>query len=333
LTEPSTAPTRPLAGLTAWLITDGKAGMDVQAKGVADALGLAYEVRHVAPTGAYRFFAPYAPVRRQERASLLSPPFPAIAIATGRLAIPYLRAVKKAAGLQTFTVILQDPKTGPGSADVVWVPAHDRLRGINVVTTLTAPHSFTPARLSSLRTNVPPDIAALPGPRVAVILGGKNGVYKFTDACDDRLERSLQSMAGLGVSFMITPSRRTHARLLAKVDRATAAAPRILWAGDGPNPYPDFLAHADALVVTADSVNMCGEAAATGQPVYVFTPSGGSPKFMRFHDGLRLCGAVRALPETFDHMPSWSYTPLDAAAAIAKAIEDRWLKRKAMLGS
>jgi uncharacterized protein len=332
LTEPTTPPTRPLAGRSGWLITDGKAGMDVQAKGVADALGLTYDVRHVAPTGAYRFFAPYAPVRRQDRASLLTPPFPAIAIATGRLAIPYLRALKKAAGLQTFTVILQDPKTGPGSADLVWVPAHDRLRGVNVVTTLTAPHSFTAARLASLRSIMPPAIAALPGPRVAVILGGKNGVYKFTDACDDRLEASLQSMARLGVSFMITPSRRTHPRLLAKVERATAAAPRVLWAGEGANPYPDFLAHANALVVTADSVNMCGEAAATGRPVYIFTPSGGSPKFMRFHDGLRLCGAVRPLPDTFERLPDWTYAPLDAAAEIAKSIEDRWLKRRVMLG-
>ncbi len=32
---------RPLAGARCWLITDGKAGMDVQARGVADALGVA----------------------------------------------------------------------------------------------------------------------------------------------------------------------------------------------------------------------------------------------------------------------------------------------------
>ena len=34
---------RPLAGAQGWIITDGKAGMDVQARGVADALGLAVE--------------------------------------------------------------------------------------------------------------------------------------------------------------------------------------------------------------------------------------------------------------------------------------------------
>ncbi len=67
------------------------------------------------------------------------------------------------------------------------------------------------------------------------------------------------------------------------MDKATAGAPRILWDGKGENPYATFLAHADALIVTADSVNMNGEAAATGKPVYVFEPSAGSAKFRRFH--------------------------------------------------
>jgi uncharacterized protein len=326
---------RPLAGLTGWLITDGKAGMDVQARGVADALGLDAVMKHVAPAGLYKALAPYAPVAPSEKFGTadgaFAPPWPQVAIATGRLSIPYLRALKRRAGLATYTVILQDPKTGGRSADLLWVPAHDRLRGVNVLTTATAPHSFTTERLQRLRLTIPSAIAALPGPRIAVILGGKNGVYKFSDACDDRLEASLMSLARLGVSFMITPSRRTHGRLLAAVDRATAVAPRILWDGEGQNPYPDFLAHADALIVTADSVNMCGEAAATGRPVYIFTPSGGSPKFLRFHNGLRAHGATRPLPQTFDQLDSWGYSPLDAAATIASEIEQRYMRRRTML--
>jgi uncharacterized protein len=174
---------------------------------------------------------------------------------------------------------------------------------------------------------MPPDIAALPRPRVTVVLGGKNAVYKFTDTCDEKLERSLTSLAALGVSFMITPSRRTHPRLLAAVDRATAKSPRIFWSGDGDNPYPNFLAHADALVVTADSVNMCGEAAATGRPVYVFHPARGSPKFDRFHRGLDAAGATRRLPESFTTMDVWDYSPLQAAEQIALEITARWQVR------
>jgi uncharacterized protein len=104
-----------------------------------------------------------------------------------------------------------------------------------------------------------------------------------------------------------------------------------MWDGTGANPYPAFLAHADMLVVTADSVNMCGEACATGRPVYVFTPSGGSPKFNRFHAGLARHGATRPLPEAAAALESWSYEPLDSAAAIATEIERRWQQRYAMM--
>ena len=118
-----------------------------------------------------------------------------------------------------------DNRAGLGVADVIWVPQHDRLRGPNVITTLTAPHSFTAARLAALRATVPPAIAALPRPRIAVILGGKNKVYEFRDEDDARFAAALKSLGALGASFMITPSRRTHARLLEVTDEATRAFP------------------------------------------------------------------------------------------------------------
>lgn len=325
----------PLAGARGWIITDGKAGMDVQARGVADALGLQYEMKRVEPRGLWRLAAPWGPVAPGERpgrpGSPFAPPWPAVAIATGRASIPYIRAIRRAAGAATFTVVLQDPKTGPATADLIWVPEHDRRRGANVMTTLTSPHSFTDARLAALRASPPDAISALPCPRIAVVLGGKNAVYKFTDADDERLEASLKSLAALGASFLITPSRRTHHRLIARVDQATQGAPRILWNGEGDNPYPDFLANADALVVTADSVNMTGEACATGKPVYVFHPSRGSDKFRRFHSALERHGATRPLPEKLDQLPSWSYKALDSAASIAAEIERRWHRRASMI--
>jgi mitochondrial fission protein ELM1 len=326
---------RPLAGARGWVITDGKAGMDVQARGVADALGLAYDRKLVAPKGVHRIMAPWGPVARAERfgepGGRFGPPWPVIAIATGRASIPYIRALKRKAGAATFTVVLQDPKSGPRTADLIWVPAHDLRRGANVITTPTSPHSFSAARLAELRREIPPEIAALPAPRIAVVLGGKNGVYKYTEADDQRFAAALGSLAALGASFLITPSRRTHQRLVSAVEAATRNSPRIIWDGSGDNPYPYFLAHADALIVTADSVNMTGEACATGRPVYVFEPSAGSAKFRRFHNTLRALGATRPLPERVEALPSWDYTPLDSARIIADEIERRWMRRSHML--
>jgi len=335
MNAPTRTSPRPLEGASAWVITDGKAGMLVQARGVADALGLDYVEKEVHPRGLFAVIAPWGPVAPSERlgeaGSNFAPPWPDVVIATGRASIPYVRAIRKKSGPRTYTIVLQDPKSGANTADLIWVPEHDKRRGANVITTPTAPHSFSQERLAELRAAPAAEIAALPGPRVTVVLGGKNGVYKFTDADDDRLQTSLTSLAALGASFMITSSRRTHQRLIAAAEAATRDAPRIVWTGGGENPYPGFLACADALIVTADSVNMCGEACATGKPVYIFSPSGGSAKFTRFHVALAETGAVRALPDRFSSFESWDYQALDAAKSIAAEIERRYARRSHML--
>ncbi|MGH1417497.1 MAG: mitochondrial fission ELM1 family protein [Hyphomicrobiaceae bacterium] len=326
-----------LKGRHAWIITDGAQGLITQARGIVDALGLTSEMKQVSPRGVWRTFAPWAPVAPSERlgrpGSRFAKPWPDVVIASGRQAIPYVRAIHRQAGLATYTIILQDPKTGPKTADLIWVPEHDKRRGANVITTPTSAHSFSPQRLAQLRREVPAEIAALHGPRVAVILGGKNKVYSFSDEDDARLKRGLEALGRLGASFMLTPSRRSHDGLLNVANLATQNRPRIFWDGTGDNPYPNFLAHADMLVVTADSTNMCGEAAATGKPVYIFMPSGGSAKFKRFHDGLKARGITRELPEDMQALETWDYAPLDSTRVIADEIAQRYARRMAMLNS
>jgi uncharacterized protein len=326
-----------VAGRRGWIISDGKTGNDVQTRGVFDALRLAYEVKHVSPKGIWQALSPWGPVNPAERFgtphSQFHPPWPEFAISIGRLTTPYIRRLKQLAGLATYTIILQNPKVGPRTADLFWVPEHDTRRGPNVITTLTAPHSFTAQRLRELRATMPPDIAALPSPRVAVLLGGPNGDYAYTNAALTRLGAALQALARQGAGLMITPSRRTPANVAAFVRDAAAGTRHLLWDGEGANPYPDFLGHADAFIAPADSVNMTGEPCATGKPVYVFFPEGGSPKFTRFHEALRRHGATRPLPDPFDRLESWSYTPLSSSDTIAAEIVRRWSKRRQMLGA
>jgi mitochondrial fission protein ELM1 len=326
-----------VAGKRGWIISDGKAGNDVQTHGVFDALRVAYEIKHVDPRGIWRALSPWGPVNPQERfgkaGSAFQPPWPDFAISIGRLTVPYIRSLKRSAGFATFTVILQNPKVSAKTADLFWVPEHDTRRGPNVITTLTAPHSFTAQRLRALRATMPADIAALPQPRVAVMLGGPNGDFHYTPQAMARLAAALQSLGRLGAGLMITPSRRTPAGITQFVDEATATLPRLFWRGDGENPYPQFLAHGDAFIAPADSVNMSGEPCATGKPVYVFEPEGGSAKFTRFHAALRARGATRPLPATFERLEPWSYAPLNSSETIAGEIARRWLKRRQMLGA
>jgi mitochondrial fission protein ELM1 len=323
--------------VSCWIVSDGKSGNETQCVGVASALGVTVEVKQVDPRGISRILAPYGPTDRRDRFGLagssFAPPWPDLAIACGRLTTPYIRALRRASRLKTYTVILLDPKTGANTADLFWVPQHDKRRGANVITTLTSPHRFSPQHLADLRASPPANIAALPQPRVAVLIGGPNGDYTYDAEDLRRLYAVLREAGAAPVSLMITTSRRTPEAMAAGVEAATRDAPhRILWQGGSDNPYAHFLANADAFLVTADSVNMVGEACATGKPVHVFMPGGSSAKFGRFHASLAAYGATRPITRGAELLNRWSYTPLYSATDIADEIRRRYLRRRAMLG-
>lgn len=324
-----------LAGAKAWIISDGKAGHEALCLGVAQALGLTAELKHIAPRGLWKAMAPWGPVSPAELfgrpGTPFAPPWPPIAFAAGRTTTPYIRALKRRAGLKTFTVVMLDPKTGRGSADLFWVPEHDARRGPNVVTTLTAPHAYSAERLANLRAHPDPLLAHLDTPRVAVLVGGPNDRYLYPEPVIRRFSALVQSLASLGAGLMMTVSRRTPPPLVEALKGIADGTGAVLWTGEGPNPYPSFLAEADAFLVTADSVNMAGEAAATGRPIYVFEPDGGAAKFTAFHSALRERGVTREAPESFTSLDAWSYAPLNAADTIAHEIEQRWQRRKSLL--
>jgi uncharacterized protein len=319
---------KPLAGRSCWIFSDGKAGNDVQSNGIASALGVDVTVKRVAPVGLHKFLSPWIGVSSRENfgrpGSHFAPPWPDIAISIGRLTTPYIRELKHRAGPATFTIILQDPKVSLSTADLFWVPEHDKLRGNNVITSLTAPHAFTQRRLAALRQTLPPQFAGLKQPRVAIMLGGSNGDYTYTPAALDRLESAIRALGKTGATLLITPSRRTENAIVERVRSASEGFPRFFWDMTGENPYPNFLANADAFLAPADSINMTGEPCATGKPVYVFHADGGSPKFARFHRALNQYGATRPFLEQFQGLQQWSYAPLDSSATIARDIAARY---------
>jgi uncharacterized protein len=68
-------------------------------------------------------------------------------------------------------------------------------------------------------------------------------------------------------------------------------------------------------------VNMAGEAASTGKPVYVLDLPGNASKFRRFHKALSETRATRALGGAFER---WDYEPVNANPAIAAAVKQAY---------
>ena len=316
--------------MAAWALTDGKIGDRVQCLGVAERLGLAIEERFVQPRRPWSWIAPYGPpdprVAVEWADGPRRGPLPPMAIASGRRTVPSLRALKRESGGRVFTVMLKDPRRGADVADVIWVPEHDDLRGPNVIVTLTSPSRLSPEGLAAARLHPDPRLAALPAPRVAMLIGGLSHRYHYDADVEARLIGVMRTVLSTGRSLMVTPSRRTPPTLietLAAEAGAGGLGERLfVWRGEEPNPYVTMMALADALVVTGDSVNMLGEAALTGMPVHVVEPAGGHVKMTRFIDGLVAHGAARRWS---GRLEQFSYVPLDATPVIAAAIAERYV--------
>ncbi|MGC6511747.1 MAG: mitochondrial fission ELM1 family protein [Parvibaculales bacterium] len=273
-----------------WTLTNGMAGFEVQTSAVASHIagycGLddnAVSRKTVCLSAPYKWLAPYGPAQKQ---ASCTPPYPDLLIASGRKSIPLARHIKKASGGSCYTVILQNPRISPRHFDFVWAPAHDRLRGKNVFSTLLSPHGLTQESLLQAASDWAGKIkASAKQKRIGVLVGGPNKIYGFKDQDVRNLAQAVKHLAEAGHFIMLSLSRRTPDGVEARLAEALSGHNHFLWAPrhGGDNPYRGILGLADAMLVTCDSVNMVGEACTTGVPVYILKLDGGSHRFDRFH--------------------------------------------------
>ncbi|MGU3537137.1 mitochondrial fission ELM1 family protein [Methylobacterium sp. A54F] len=320
----------PLAAAQAWIVTDGKAGDENQCVGIAETLNLAYDIRRVPARGPFGWTAPWGPIDPRQGphrdGGALAGPFPDLLIASGRRAVPYLRAVRRATGGRTFTAFLKDPRTGHDSADFIWVPDYDDLRGPKVFTTLTAPHLVTAARIRAARAEPDARLLALEGPRVAVLIGGDSRHLSYRQADMRRLVADLRKLAEGGHRLMVTVSRRTPAPLREALRSMVSETGGFLWDGEGRNPYVAMLALAEAIVVTSDSANMVSEAVSTGAPVLLFELPRTYIRHRRMFAGLAMAGALKPFTGRLEPL---RYNPIDATPVIAEAMAEAYERHRA----
>lgn len=297
--------------------------MAAQAEGLAAALDRGFEAK-VARPGLLRALLPAGPApapsgRGPEAA--LAPPWPDLLISCGRRSARLSVAVRRASGGATFTVHIQDPRLSPRRFDLVLAPRHDGLAGPNVFATRGALHRITRAGLEAAARRWRERLGPL---RAAVLVGGARRRRGVDRAAVERLAAGLARVEG---AVAVTGSRRTDPEALA-ILRARLPHARF-WdgaAGADPaeNPYSGMLALARHIVVTADSVSMTSEAAATGKPVHVAALGPVGKRVARFHALLRAEGVTRPFDGA---LPSWTYEPVDDAPRAAAEVLRRMAAR------
>ncbi len=261
-----------------WAVASYRAGENSQIFGLAGRLNGETQVKRLH----YRAIASTVGLIRSAsargidlaRSDALEPPWPDLLISSGLKNEPVCRWIKQQNNDRTQLVFLGRTWARRSAFDLVITTPQYRLpREPNVVHNLMTQHGVVPARLAADRARWEDRFAQLQRPLLGVLIGGDSGPFVLGRRAAQRLAARIDAMVGArGGSAIITTSARTRPEV-ADVLEAALHVPAWLhrYRRDDPdNPYFAILGHADALLVSSDSVAMLSEAAATARPVHIF---------------------------------------------------------------
>jgi mitochondrial fission protein ELM1 len=262
-----------------WVLADNRPGNATQSIGLARTLGWPYEVKRLVPRPLSFLHNRLLGASRAGidtgRSDALGPPWPDLVISAGRRPAAVALWVRSAS--RGATRVVQLGRKGGDYADLfdmVATPAYCRLLPHPHRMELAVPlHRVRPAALAEARERFRDRLEGLPGPRVAMLVGGTSGQYRMSAATARRLGEDVARMVReSGGSLLTATSRRTGARATRALRQALDGVPGLFHSPSDPepNPFLGFLAWADLLVVSADSESMLAEAASLGKPIWIY---------------------------------------------------------------
>jgi len=333
-----------------WVLTDEISGHRSQVLGVAEALGHPFIIKNIVYNKKAKSpnFLQGASLKgiELEKSDKFSAPWPDLVIAAGRKTAPIARYIKKQTKLHSnkkcFLAQIMWPGFGSGDFDLIAVPEHDNKKEkSNIITTIGAPHRVTNEVLERELAMWSKTLGAPPRPRLALLVGGSAGKTHFTATHAEELghltKKLMEQVKG---TLLFSNSRRTG-------DENTKILGEQLGKNDNftshfydckksrANPYYAFLALADAIIVTGDSISMCSEACATGKPVYIFDPAEISgEKHKKMHKSLYdMAYAAKFSNDELQNIKTilnvavaGERNPLDTAKQVAEKIKEKFVE-------
>ena len=265
-----------------WILIDNRMGSVGQARGIAQQLNEAHfkiiekKLDYTKLSGLPNFVRSNTLLGlTSETKQNIKAPWPDMVMSISRRTVPVARYIKKKNPETKLVQLMYPGETGLNEFSLVLLPEHDKDKPYHKSFRylIGAPHRVTPSVLSEAKEKWAPVFKDLPRPLTAVIVGGAIKKRAFTlENAKELAEKILKAKKKLGGSILITTSRRTgqKAQDLIMETLKDIPAHTFLWGDKNENPYLGYLACADNIIVTGDSVSMCSEACGTGKPVLVF---------------------------------------------------------------
>ncbi len=324
--------------LIIWAVSDGRAGIENQVLGLAEAVARLSPAKIIKKRIHYTDLFDRLPSALKilpdrmlsPGSDTLNAPWPDIWIAAGRATIPHSSRMRARSRGQTFVVQLQDPRHNLKAFDLVIAPEHDHVTGENVLSIIGSTNRIEATKLTNAQKAWRSKFKGLPKPRVCVLIGGRSKAYDLDAAHAQILAEEVRAaISQVKGSVLLTVSRRTPIEARVVIEDILKDLPGIFYDGQGDNPYFAFLKGADHFLVTEDSVNMVTEAAATGTPIQILnlerrTLASGE-KFDEFHETLRAKGITHPFNGT---LAGTSYSPLNETHRAAEYLLEMYHSKK-----
>ena len=299
------------------IITNGQPGSEKQCIALAESAGLKPRILRISKNyifSALKFLVSYLCYGRK---------VPDLVIASGADSIPLATLIKRMSKGQTFVSYIQYPRVNAQCFDLIILPKHDSYRSEKTFVTNGALHNISKQDLESAKKQFP-HFFELPSPRIAVLIGATNKAYQLDQQTAENLIKDLLKLKNTyKASLFVTTSPRTDVRTTKLLAQHFNDCPTFFWRKTSLNPYLGYLACADYIIVTSDSVSMISEASATEKPIMVYPLRGGNNKFDLFHGHFHSLGITRKF--SFNLEP-WSYKPLndtsEASIALLESLKE-----------
>ena len=318
---------------TIWILLDNRIGSRHQAEGVANYLKM-YNFNVVDKEIGYTRWAALPNFIRGKTLlgidtlskGTLVAPWPDFVLSASRRTAPVARWIKKQNPATKLVQLLHIGCMGAKDFEAIFAPEHDKgkFSPANIIYTVGSPHFITQEKLDEAQKTWSEKFCSLPHPITALIIGGAIKKRQFTleNATDLALKvKKLKEKEG--GSVLITTSRRTGAEAEKTIMSILEGVPQFtyLWGDKNPNPYLGFLACADNLIVTGDSVSMCCEATATHKPLQIFVGAKWlTAKHLRFVNTLVQNGFATILSDEKAEKKPGSLKELNVAKDVAEKI-------------
>ncbi len=315
-----------------WVLVDSRIGNANQAIDLARKISsfsvikeIKYNILSKLPSIFYKFYPIH--IKRSVLHELRKQELPDVIISSGRRTGALAVFLKKIAKHEIKIIQIMRPCISADFFEMIILPQHDVFKEstanvYRIVGALNNVQEKIKNTIDDFRRHHP----TLQN-FIAVLVGGSTKKNKMTISDAAILVSNLENISiNHSANLFISFSRRTPADVK-KYIKSKLNKEHVIYdpAIDGNNPYPAFIALADYIIITADSISMCSEAAATGKPLYIYTPDGFTSKKHRyFAQQLIDLGYAKQLKKDTDFLKKYEYEPLNELENVVTEIKKKF---------